>query len=169
MASYTYRLPRKYRYRKGGSMGGGIPAPVLVVGVIVLAAAAVGTTQAGHHAAAAGVRAAEAGIARGPAPGGGTLSCSGLERLWESAGGSPRSAFLAAEIAMAESGGRQYASLYNTNGTTDRGYWQINSVHGSLSTFDAAGNARSAVLISQNGTDWSPWVTYQTGAYAGRC
>ena len=70
---------------------------------------------------------------------------------------------------MAESGGRQYASLYNTNGTTDRGYWQINSIHGSLSTFDARGNARAAVLISRDGRDWSPWTTYQTGAYPGKC
>jgi len=101
--------------------------------------------------------------------GGGTLSCRGLESLWESAGGSPATAFTAAEIAQAESSGRQYASLYNTNGTTDRGYWQINSVHGALSTFDAAGNARAAVRISHDGRDWSPWVTYQTGAYAGRC
>ena len=70
---------------------------------------------------------------------------------------------------MAESSGRQYASLVNTNGTTDRGYWQINSSHGSLSTFDAYGNARAAVLISSDGADWSPWVTWQTGAYAGKC
>ena len=41
---------------------------------------------------------------------------------------------------------------YNGNGTVDRGYWQINSVHGSLSTYGAAGNARAAVLISGNGT-----------------
>ena len=100
---------------------------------------------------------------------GGTLSCSGLERLWEQAGGRPAAAFLAAEIAKAESSGRQYASLYNTNGTTDRGYWQINSVHGSLSTFGAYANARSAVLISGNGTDWTPWTTYNTGAYHGQC
>jgi hypothetical protein len=100
---------------------------------------------------------------------GGTLGCAGLERLWEQAGGRPSAAFLAAEIAMAESSGRQYASLYNTNGTTDRGYWQINSVHGSLSTFGAYANARSAVLISNNGRDWSPWVTYNTGAYHGKC
>ena len=96
-------------------------------------------------------------------------SCRGLEALWESAGGSRAAAFTAAEIAMAESSGRQYASLVNTNGTTDRGYWQINSSHGSLSTFDAYGNARAAVLISANGADWSPWVTWQTGAYAGKC
>jgi len=100
---------------------------------------------------------------------GGTLGCPGLERLWEQAGGSPAAAATAASVAMAESGGRQYASLHNANGTTDRGYFQINSVHGSLSTFDAHANARSAVVISRDGTDWTPWVTYQTRAYVGKC
>ena len=95
------------------------------------------------------------------APGGGTLSCSGLEALWESAGGSPGAAFTAAEIAKAESSGRQYATDTNGGASTDRGYWQINSVHGALSTYDAAGNARAAVQLSGNGTDWTPWVTYQ--------
>ena len=82
---------------------------------------------------------------------------------WSAAAG------LAAEIAKAESSGQQYASLLNTNGTTDRGYWQINSVHGSLSTFGAYANARSAVLISNDGRDWTAWTTYRTGAYAGKC
>ena len=36
----------------------------------------------------------------------GTLGCSGLEALWEAAGGSHAEAFTAAEIAMAESGGQ---------------------------------------------------------------
>ena len=102
-------------------------------------------------------------------PGGGTLSCSGLEALWESAGGSPGAAFMAAEIARAESGGQQYATDNNTNGSTDRGYWQVNSIHGALSTYDPAGNARAAVQLSGNGTNWCPWVTYQTGAYQGQC
>lgn len=100
---------------------------------------------------------------------GGTLGCAGLERLWESAGGSPRAAHTAAEIAMAESSGRQYATDTNGGQSTDRGYWQINSVHGSQSTYDAYGNARAAVQISGNGTDWTPWVTYNTGAYQGKC
>jgi len=95
----------------------------------------------------------------------GTLSCSGLEQLWESAGGNPGSAFMAAEIAMAESGGQQYA----LSPAGDRGYWQINPSNGSLSTFDAYGNARAAVSLSNNGSDWSPWVTYNTGAYQGQC
>ena len=119
--------------------------------------------------AAGGTHAVTSAAATGPAPHGGTLSCRGLEALWESAGGSPRAAFLAAEIAKAESSGRQYASLYNTNGTTDRGYWQINSIHGSLSTFGAYANARSAVIISDNGRNWTPWVTYNRGLYVGRC
>ena len=100
---------------------------------------------------------------------GGSLSCSGLEALWESAGGSPGAAFTAAEIARAESGGQQNATDNNTNGSTDRGYWQVNSIHGALSTYDPAGNARAAVQISHDGQDWSPWVTYQTGAYQGQC
>ena len=57
----------------------------------------------------------------------------------------------------------------NTDGSTDRGYWQINSIHGALSTYDAEGNARAAVQLSGNGTDWSPWVTYNTDAYQGKC
>jgi LysM repeat protein len=95
----------------------------------------------------------------------GTLGCSGLEELWEEAGGNPAHAFMAAEIAMAESGGRQYA----LSPTDDYGYWQINIVNGSLATFNALGNARSAVIISQDGTDWYPWTTYTSGAYIDRC
>jgi len=95
----------------------------------------------------------------------GTLSCNGLERLWESAGGNYGSAFIAAEIAMAESGGNQYA----TGAAGERGYWQIHPDHGSLSTYNAYGNARAAVIISDNGTNWNAWTTYTSGAYIGRC
>jgi len=95
----------------------------------------------------------------------GTLSCSGLEDLWDSAGGNPADAFMAAEIAEAESGGQQYA----LSPTDDYGYWQINASNGSLATFSAYGNARSAIILSDDGTNWSPWTTYNTGAYIGRC
>ena len=137
-------------------MSAKLGASVAVVGLFLYA-------THGHHLPRPAAAAAAAHVR------GGTLGCAGLERLWEQAGGSPAAAVLAASVAMAESGGRQYASLYNANGTTDRGYWQINSIHGSLSTFGARANARSAVLISGGGRDWSPWVTYDTGAYAGRC
>lgn len=95
----------------------------------------------------------------------GTLSCGGLERLWEDAGGSSHTAEMAAAIAMAESSGNQYAF----SPTDDRGYWQINASWGPLSTFDALGNAKAAVYISHDGTQWSPWTTYTSGAYHGRC
>ena len=95
----------------------------------------------------------------------GTLTCAGLESLWEIAGGSPSAAFLAAEIAEAESGGRQYA----TGAAGERGYWQIHPDHGSLSTYDPLGNARAAIIISDDGRDWSAWTTYTHGLYIGLC
>ncbi len=95
----------------------------------------------------------------------GTLSCPGLEELWEQAGGSDAQAVTAASIAMAESSGQQYA----TGAAGERGYWQINPDHGSLSTYDPLGNAQAAVIISGDGTDWIPWTTYTSGAYLGRC
>jgi len=121
---------------------------------------------AGQHQAPGAAASTGAQMAAGS---GGTLSCSGLEALWESAGGSPSTAFMAAEIATAESGGHQDATDDDGNGSVDRGYWQINSIWGAGSTYDAAGNARAAVQISDDGTNWSPWVTYQTGAYQGQC
>jgi LysM repeat protein len=96
----------------------------------------------------------------------GTLGCNGLEQLWEAAGGSSSEAFIAAEIAMAESGGQQFAH----SPTNDFGYWQINGVHGpSEATYDPMGNAKAAIEISDNGRNWSPWTTYTSGAYHGRC
>lgn len=95
----------------------------------------------------------------------GTLSCTGLEELWEEAGGSHGEAVMAASIAMAESSGEQYA----TGAAGERGYWQINPNHGALSTYDPLGNAKAAVIISNDGTNWTPWTTYTSGAYIGRC
>jgi hypothetical protein len=88
-----------------------------------------------------------------------------LEHLWVQAGGDPSKAGLAASIALAESSGRVNATNRNTNGTIDRGLWQINSIHGGQSTFDPLANARAAVAISNNGRSFDPWVTYKTGAY----
>ena len=136
-------------------------------GRLVVSALAAGIALAvlsGHQGHLSGIPVAAADASEH-----GTLGCAGLEALWESAGGSRAAAFTAAEIAMAESSGEQYATMHNTNGTTDRGFWQINSIHGAQSTYDAAGNARAAVAISANGADWSPWVTWQTGAYVGKC
>ena len=95
----------------------------------------------------------------------GNLGCSGLEALWVAAGGAKSHAFVAAEIAMAESGGRQYAH----SPTNDFGYWQINGVHGAMATYNPIRNAKAAIAISSNGHNWRAWTTYVTGAYRGRC
>jgi Lysozyme like domain len=149
-----------YRIRRGRGADRRFVASAVAAGVILALAA--------HHGSARAAGSVASGAALS-VPGGGTLSCSGLEALWESAGGSPGTAFMAAEIARAESGGRQDATDDNPNGTVDRGYWQVNSIHGALSTYDAAGNARAAVELSGDGTNWGPWVTYQTGSYQGQC
>jgi hypothetical protein len=92
-------------------------------------------------------------------------SCSMLEHLWDSVGGNPAAAFVAAEIATAESGGRASA----ISPTNDYGLWQINGTHGALASLDPIANARAAVIISGNGSNWSPWTTFVSGAYIGRC
>ena len=95
----------------------------------------------------------------------GTLDCGGLEELWEQAGGSPGEAVMAASIAMAESGGQQFA----TGPFGEEGYWQINPHAWADATYDPIGNARDAIQISDDGTNWDAWTTFLTGAYIGRC
>lgn len=92
-----------------------------------------------------------------------------LKQLWLSAGGSPTYADMAAAVALAESGGRPDATNQsNSDGSVDRGLWQINSIHGAQSTYDPVANARAAVAISSGGTNWRPWcVTYANGSCSG--
>jgi TP901 family phage tail tape measure protein len=97
---------------------------------------------------------------------GGAYDKGSLMALWQRAGGTPSAANLAAAVAMAESGGDPNAENHNSNGTIDRGLWQINSIHGAHSTFDPMGNARGAVSISSGGSNWTPWVAYNAGAHA---
>jgi LysM repeat protein len=95
----------------------------------------------------------------------GDYSCSALESEWEQAGGSPAHALMAAEIARAESSGNPNA----ISPTDDFGLWQINVSNGALATLNPYENARSAIILSDDGTDWNPWTTYRTGAYYGQC
>jgi hypothetical protein len=87
-----------------------------------------------------------------------------LEALWIQAGGDSGSAGIMASIALAESSGNPGATNNNSNSTTDRGLWQINSIWGSLSTYDPLANAQAAVhVFKQQGI--SAWSTYNSGAY----
>lgn len=70
-----------------------------------------------------------------------------------------------AAIALAESGGNPAATNTNTNGTVDRGLWQINSSHGyGTSSFNPLRNAHQAVSV-YNTQGLSAWSTYTSGAY----
>jgi hypothetical protein len=70
---------------------------------------------------------------------------------------------LAAAVAMAESGGKPDA--YNTEGSY--GLWQIDIVyHKQFAAnpsvlFDPVTNAKAALAISSNGTNWTPWTTFR--------
>lgn len=75
----------------------------------------------------------------------------------------------AVAVALAESGGKTDATNHNTDGSTDYGLFQINSVHADLlrthNWQDAVDNARMALAVSSNGANWSPWVAYTTQRY----
>jgi len=159
---YRYRYRRRLRRRDSRLLIGSAVAAGLLLALVTGHGHSTGTADAAASISSHGGTGTAGAV-------GGTLDCWQLEALWESAGGNPADAFMAAEIATAESGGQQYATDSDGNGTTDEGYWQINTSHGDLATYDPYGNARAAVIISADGTDWEPWVTYQTGVYAGQC
>jgi len=103
-------------------------------------------------------------------------------QIWQFAGGSAAAAPVAAALALAESGGCQYAlaaptdirpvqecTYRQTSGEFSIGLWQVNSYahpqYDRLSLFDANYNAGAAVAISNNGTDFTAWSTFNSGAY----
>ena len=90
-------------------------------------------------------------------------------QTWIANGGNPAAAPTAAAIASAESG--QGTNLVNPNDPGGSyGWWQINGAahpqyNTGLLTSDPNYNAQAAIAVSNNGTNWTPWTTYQTGAY----
>lgn len=81
----------------------------------------------------------------------------------------------AAAVAMAESGGNPSAQAIVTNPAPGNGpersfgLWQVNTLahpnYDESSLLDPTYNARAALAISSNGTNWTPWSTYNSGAY----
>lgn len=55
----------------------------------------------------------------------------------------------------------------NSDGTYDWGVWQINDVHHPTADekTDVIANARAAWKISSHGKSFTPWTTYNSGAY----
>lgn len=97
---------------------------------------------------------------------GGSLSMEEVERLWVSHGGRPDEAHLAAAVATAESGRRPLAeNVSNSDGSVDRGLFQMNSIHGKCSTFDLDENVRCAVQLRNSARGWNHWVAYDRDRY----
>jgi hypothetical protein len=81
----------------------------------------------------------------------------------------------AAAVAMAESRGNPSATNIVTNPAPGNGpersfgLWQINTLahpnYNEQSLLNPTYNARAALDISQNGTNWTPWSTYNKGFY----
>lgn len=95
----------------------------------------------------------------------GTLSPQQIGFYASRAGFTGQNLVIAIAVALAESGGSVGAiNTANKDGSTDRGLWQINSVHKQFQQsrlFDPAYNAFAAFQIS-GGHNWFPWATYTT-------
>lgn len=83
------------------------------------------------------------------------------------AAGTP--ATTAVAVALAESGGNTTARNRNSDGSVDRGLWQINSKwHPEVSDAQAdnpATAAQAAFRISGSGRNWRPWAAFTRGAH----
>jgi Lysozyme like domain/Ricin-type beta-trefoil lectin domain len=85
---------------------------------------------------------------------------------------------VAVAVGLAESGCNPNAAGSNgptsgcPNGSTDRGLWQINNCyHSEVSdacAYQVQCNADAAFNISSKGYDWTPWSTYNSGAFASQ-
>jgi hypothetical protein len=99
-----------------------------------------------------------------------TYSYAQLEGLWIANGGNKAVAPIAAAIAEAESSGQSAVTSANPDGGVNVGLWQLDTKgkgagHTVAQLQDPATNAALAVKGSSNGTDWSAWATYASGAY----
>ncbi len=100
-------------------------------------------------------------------PTSGVLTPTQIKQYAQAAGFTGQNLTLAVAIALAESGGNTSATDYDSNGSVDRGLWQINSVHTQFAAsqlFQPLYNAKAAYQIS-GGSNFNPWVTFTTGAY----
>lgn len=76
---------------------------------------------------------------------------------------------VAVAISLAESSCNPSAKFVNSNGCVDRGLWQIDNCAwpnvSNTCAYQVQCNADAAYTISDEGTDWGPWSTFQSGAW----
>lgn len=108
----------------------------------------------------------------------GTLTPAGIATLALEHGCNPAAAPTATAIAMAESGGSPAAQgdigLMTDVWDWSAGLWQVRGLRDergtgelrdSIANQNADTNAAAMYVISSGCTDWTPWSTYNTGAY----
>jgi hypothetical protein len=113
-----------------------------------------------------------------PGAASGSLNPLQLASLALRAGCSPSEAPIAAAIASAESGGNPGAqgdiTLMDSTWDWSEGLWQIRGLRDergtgqlrdSLANANPVTNADAMYVISSGCTNWTPWTTYNTGAY----
>lgn len=96
------------------------------------------------------------------------LSRAQVSQYAAQAGFKDQALVIALAIAQAESGFNTEAIDHDSNGSTDYGLWQINSIHGFNSSSllnSPLYNAQAAYKVSGGGSNWKPWTTYTSGAY----
>ena len=129
-----------------------------------------------QSASAGSVTEVGAGTVPGHSPGAGptasVLTKDQIKALWTGNGGSPGTANVAAAVCLSESSGRTGPDVntHNPDGGTNVGLWQLdtNGVgagHTVEQLQDPATNCRITIMGSANGTNWSHWEGYTSGAY----
>jgi hypothetical protein len=163
--------PSTARRSVGSSVAriGALLAGLVVAGIIAFAGALGGALDRPGLGSAS---AATVTLAPAESPvllpaGGPDLSVAQIGTVAAAAGFSGSGLVMAIAVALAESGGNAKATNLDSNGSVDRGVWQINSVHAEYSAacdYHPSCAAGAAFSISAEGTNWGAWVTYQHGA-----
>jgi Lysozyme like domain len=90
---------------------------------------------------------------------GGALTSDQVIGYWIQAGGNPQAAQMAEAIADASSGLNPNTKITNPDGSIVVGLWLIPQNGSPPGSTDPLANARAAVQLSNNGTNWSQWCT----------
>lgn len=110
------------------------------------------------------------GHSPGAGPTASTMTKDQIKSLWTGNGGASSKANLAAAVALQESSGRTGVTSHNPDGGTNVGLWQLDTKgvgagHTVDELSDPATNARITIMATANGTNWSHWEAYTSGAY----
>lgn len=85
------------------------------------------------------------------------LTFAQVENYWIQAGGNPQAAAMAAAVADASSGLNPAITRTNPDGSTSVGLWLLPQNGSPPGSTDPLANARAAIQLSNNGTDWQQW------------